>query len=422
VRLASAYCVLAIAAWTVFGPARVFSADAKEAAVKKLGRQELIQARALALDFMLRLQDLDNDSPDYGSFWYCYYPDGKLPASIKPRRGITHFDQPYMENAGFVLEAFAEASALPDGKRYLDASAVCIEDWFIKRLQFDKDHHPKAAGALAHNVGHPIVLTFDNGEAARGTLYIYRKTGNPEYLKLVEQIAHWAINTCLKPDGSMLTAIDLSSGAGGYRDPDGMVYQARGWGWTLAELWKETGKEEYRLAAERILRWTVAQQRPNGWLAPCHEYAFYGVEGLYFGGKLLGNKETVAAAGKFLDASIKLPRHPQWDFLYLSYTPDWVPSATGDQQGMWNVDGQQARLCYNFYKDTKDRRYLAEGDRILRELLGIQVRESKDPMMIGGLPKSCGTSPWHTRLSTCSLKYFIDVVTLRLNIGDIPLE
>jgi hypothetical protein len=425
VRNVSVRCVLAVAAWAVLGPAWAVSADTKEPAARRLGRQDLIQARSLAIEHLLRLQDLDPKSPDYGAFWDAYYPEGvALPGKGKyfgdhePRRGITQFCQPYMEVAGFTLETLAEASALPGEQRCLEAAAKCVDEWFIKRLQLGEERSD-VAGAMPFNVGHKIVYTFDNGEAMRGTLCVYHKTRNPAHLQLVEQIAQWGIGKRLRPDGSMFTAIDLSSGAGGYTDPDFMVYQGRAWGWSLLELWKETGKEQYRDTGEKVLRWVLGQQQPSGFMGPgCLEYGAYAAEGLYFGGKILANEQMIAAARKFLDAAIRAPHSPQ-GFLYVAYRPDWTPA---DSNCLWSVEGQHARLCYTFYRDTKDVRYLKEGDRILRMLLNIQVRESKDSMMIGGLPCMNGSGPEATRLPLWTAKYFVDCVNLRLNLEDAPLD
>ena len=379
----------------------------------KPSKKDLVDSRKLALEWILNDQILDKENPDYGGFWDAYYPD--IEEQARREIGDMIYRQPYMEVVGFTLPTLVECSRLLDEAKYLRSADLCVEEWFKKRLQY-KGKDKLAYGALKHNSFTPIYFAFDNAQALRGALSVYRATGKEDQLELAKDIARWEMEIMQNPDGSFKLRYE--------QEKDKVllskeVYQARVC-WGLAELWRETGEEAYREAAERGLSWVLSQQHENGWLTSCQEYSLYAIEGLYFGGKIFSRKEFVEAARKGIDAFLKAPRNEDGS-LYYHYNSDFTPQISvmerAGQWGFYSADGQLARLCYYIFKDSGEKRYLEEGDSILEMLYSLQEKESENPCIRGGIRHhGKGDTPWHTRLPIWTVKYFVDIINLRLRL------
>ena len=116
---------------------------------------------------------------------------------------------------------------------------LCVEEWFKKRLQY-KGKDKLAYGVLKHNSFTTIYFTFDNAQALRGILSVYRATGKKDNLELAKDIARWEMKIMQNPDGSFKLRYEQGKDKVVLSKE---VYQARVY-WELAELWRETGNED----------------------------------------------------------------------------------------------------------------------------------------------------------------------------------
>ena len=368
---------------------------------------ELITAKGLAVEWILKDQITDPSNPDYGAYWGAYYPSqGK-------------YQEPYMETASFTLPTMVRCYLQTKDDRLLKSVNLCVNGWMKKALQY-KDHgHPQldknAYGALKHNSYTPRFFTFDNGEAVRGVVFVYRLTKDWSQLQLAGEIAEWLIDVMQNPDGSFRTNYDLHPGKFDTYSDVKPVYHGRT-AWSLLELWRETGNRKYKDAAVKALTYVKSQQRDNGWfetVGGLTEYMMYAAEGLYYSGKIMNNTSYVEAAMRTIRGFARAPHKDRGD-LYEFYDENWKPFKT--EWAFNSEDGQQAVMCYNLYLDKEDKEFLDEGDACLLWLYQQQDRQSGNPGTYGGIPNSVGVTDWHTRYPIWSVKYFIDAIDLKLKI------
>ncbi len=198
-----------------------------------------------------------------------------------PARG---WSAPYPETTGYLIPTLI-ASGLPAGDDFALTRAQSLGSWLLTLQQ--------TAGfwnAGTHPAKRPEPSVFNTAQIIDGLCALDRATGESVWIDAAHRAAGW------------LTAGIDANGAfsrGNYRDDFNPTYYTQV-AWPMLEVWKRTGDNSLRVAADRILRSVVAKRQTNG---AFHDWGFnrgapafthtiaYLLRGLIESARLLGEPE-----------------------------------------------------------------------------------------------------------------------------------
>jgi len=373
---------------------------------------QLMESRRLVLEWLLRTQVTDSAHVNYGGFYRQFlYP-----------KQMRYNNSSFTECVGMVMNTLCQCYVEDKDARILKALKLGADN-YLKECQY-AGSDPNIHGAISDSHGDPVTpesyYSFNNAEAMRALVRLYRITGERRYLQMATAHADWLVNVMLNPDGSYLT--NYSQGM--FNNPKvwngNYTHQARV-AWSLLEVWKDTQGETHREGAIRTLEWVLSKQHANGWFELCGnvaEFEMYCTEGLYYGGKILKNARYQEAAKKTIDAFCKVQQVMPGNFHFL-YDYRWEPCPTDGVMDRMGVNLQFASLCYKLFLDTGDDRYLRAADACLEYVYRHQYRDSEDPRILGAIPEytTWGKNrPEDEDLSTFSARFYLDAVDVRLDI------
>jgi hypothetical protein len=182
---------------------------------------------------------------------------------------------------------------------------------------------------------------------------------------------------------------------------------------------QDTGEERYQKAAIRIIEAAIQQQDLNGWFcnnclmnsdAPISHTICYTLQGILEVGLLAGRDDFVASAQR--GAEPLLPQISPDGFLYGSFRSDWTPSM---RASCLTGNAQLAVVCYRLYEHTRDTKYKLAADSLVNYLKALQVLDSEDPGLDGGIPGSFPLLGSYMRIGypNWATKYFLDALLLQ---------
>ncbi|MCU7519722.1 MAG: radical SAM protein [Ignavibacteria bacterium] len=156
------------------------------------------------------------------------------------------WDVAYPETTGYIIPTFLHYYRITKKQEYKDY-AVMMGDWEMA-IQWENGGVGEPIGVIAHK---PRV--FNTGQVMLGWLALYQETGKTEYLDASIRAGNW-IAEIQREDGSW----NMNT----YRGPKSYKVRVA---WALLELYKITNINKYKTAAEKAIKWTLSQARPNGW-------------------------------------------------------------------------------------------------------------------------------------------------------------
>ncbi len=205
---------------------------------------------------------------------------------------------PYPETTGYIIPTLlACAKVWPEEQRELDLLGRALEmgNW-LSSIQLPSGAF--SAGVWHGKPGKPSV--FNSGQILFGLIALWKETGEEFWRDRGIRCAHWL---------ARVQAEDGTWRRYNYRNVYSN-YSCRV-AWAMALAGKHWDAPKLMVAAERNLQSVLRWQTDNGWIDRCgfsakrppslHTFA-YTVRGLLEGGRLLGNRDVVNAAGLAAEA------------------------------------------------------------------------------------------------------------------------
>jgi hypothetical protein len=308
----------------------------------------------------------------------------------------------YPEVTGYIIPTFWDA-AKALARQDLGARAVRMADW---ELTVQCDAGGWQGGYQGD--GQPMVV-FNTGQVIRGLLRTWQETGEARYLDGAVRGGRW-ITDAQEPDGSWGRA----NFKGMRRVYDSYVAAP------LAMLWRATGDERYRGAAERNTAFVLSQQHENGWFdnadnspyfpdTPVTHTICYTIDGLIEVGELLRDDDAVRAAE--LAAGELLHRAEIWPRLYARVDRDWRPAT---RSVCLTGVAQLGIVFMRLYARNADPRYLNASLKLLDFLSWVQRLNGIGDSQRGGIAGSYPIWGLYCPLKypSWATKYFIDLILL----------
>jgi hypothetical protein len=189
--------------------------------------------------------------------------------------------------------------------------------------------------------------------------------------------------------------------------------------WPLYRFGQLVGDKRYVEAAVRAVEAAVGEQAANGWFAhncltrpaaPLTHTIGYTMQGILEVGFLAGRADFVAAVERA--ARPLLARIAPSGFLHGRYDADWKPASSSS---CLTGSAQIAGVFYRLFEHGGDSQYREGAERVVDCLKGLQILDSSNPGVHGGLAGSFpilgeymtgGYPNWAT-------KYFLDALMLQ---------
>jgi len=379
---------------------------------------------ALGMDFLRRAVIDDPADPDNCGILHMYHVE------------LGGWNRPYMELAGQVVrEAFLPYADYTGDEQWHDLARSVIVDGVLAHVSCTDPSSP--AFGLLHNCADPLCdygspleaeemvqyrldrqayraahpdcrrgaliwYTFDSAEILMAAILLSMRRREPVLDEFIgRSLARFT--SLLNEFGTIPQHFSELDGRWHY--PCEATTHSRLL-WT-AGLLRQAGMRELDGAMiDRIARGILDRQQPNGIILTNEpgepmvaEFIIYCIEGLFWGGTLLGKPEWITAAKRSFDALLAAP-HVLAGTPYFWYNTDWTvhPTWTDENCGIsremhhMSVTGQMARLAWLFCKDTGEEHYLGVYQRAVDLLFCQQDRRSTGPAR-GGMPRSVNM-PW----------------------------
>jgi hypothetical protein len=252
----------------------------------------------------------------------------------------------YPETTGYIIPTFIDlAVSMNDNELYRRATAMA--DWELSIQEKDGSFRGGAVDSGYDS------FVFDTGQIVFGFIAAYKATKQTKYLDAAVRAGNWLV--AVQDAAGMWSRFTFHS------IPH--VYYTRV-AWALAELGNVTHESAFVQAADRNVRWAVAQQRSNGWfdmagfterghLTPFTHTIAYTIEGVLETGVCLGRDDYVAAARRAADSMCGVIR----DDGYLAGELDsgWQPRA---RYSCLTGNAQLSIILLRLYEIYRDTRYL----------------------------------------------------------------
>lgn len=309
---------------------------------------------------------------------------------------------PYPEVSGYIIPTMLNLARQFPSELNADeikTRASSIADWLVviqhtdgsyqAGLYYDAKihgHRPLAQRVTAG--GEP--WAFETGQILCGLSAMYEETGEKRYLSAGVKAADWLVQQ-QSADGTWACegqGVPVSFSALTARH--------------LASLAKVTGKKNYEEAAIKNCNWVLSQQNNVGWFNACsHTPGFppwthgigYAAQGLLETGICLGKDEYIEGAMKTADALLRVYSLKGFKSVYRQekgFLPARFSSAWRSKDNFSCLVGNaQIALVWSIlYQVTNDIRYLNGALKINHDLKSLQVLESPNFGIAGGIKGS----------------------------------
>lgn len=344
-----------------------------------------------AVDWIARAQDATPDDGIARGYSVLYSPYFRS-------RG---WQPSYPETTGYLIPTLFEA-ARELGRAELSARACRAADWEIA-IQL-----PSGAvqGGVIGEGRTPAI--FNTGQVMFGWLAALEITGEPRYAEALRRAGQYLVSA-MDPEGQ------FREGESDFARKDATLYNARVT-WALAEAGQALSEPGFSEAARRHLRMVVSRQAANGWFPDCcltdpqrpllHTVA-YTIRGLLEGGRVLDDRQILAAGIRAAAALLPLVRVDGW--LPGRFAADWSPAVK------WSCLTGEVQMANNWMRlhlVTGEPRWLEPVQRVLEFVKRTQNRTSADPGLRGGIKGSAPMSGDYGRheILNWATKYFADAL------------
>lgn len=303
----------------------------------------------------------------------------------------------YVETTGYILPTLFRFARHSSYRReeVLDAARRSGE-WLVN-VQFRDGSYG--------NPSHYVPTVFDTGQVIFGLLALYRDGGSASALAAAVRAGEW------------LCACQNASGCwelGAYHD-QGHTYYAEV-SWALLLLWKASGDERFRRAAERNLGWVLGNQRPNGFYErasfdegtpPILHAVAYAIQGVLESGLVLADESLIQSARRAADALAAEQKRA--GILRARYDAAWRSRARYRcLTGLAQMGVVWSRLFQRF----GDEAYREQAARLVGYLRRRQLVAARQCQLRGGLlgsaPAWGGYFPF--RLPNWGVKFYLDLL------------
>lgn len=319
----------------------------------------------------------------------------------------------YPETTGYIIPTlydYAEYFAQP---QYRDA-AWRMARWEARELLPEGGVR---AGTMNAEVVAPTV--FNTGQVLFGLARAARETGDVTIRSALVRAADWLVNVqdedgCWRRFHSPFTTTKMAT------------YNTRS-AFGLVRTFEVTGDQKYLDAADRNVRWAIAQAQPNGWLpgnclthnaddsALTHTIA-YSIRGILEVGVALGKGDYVSHALKMARAVAKAQNDD--GSLAAYYDPHWRRAAR------WSCVTGNAQMAINWLRlahETGEGALQAHAIAANRFNMSIQDLDTPDDNRRGAIkgshPLNGGYMTW--RYPNWAAKFFMDALMLEAMRGRI---
>jgi hypothetical protein len=324
--------------------------------------------------------------------------DGGIPACFDLLRG--RWAPSYPETTGYTIPTlFACAAHLRQVE--LRGVAIALADYLLTKRTPEG-----GVGHWKQRDGQGVApVVFDTGQVIFGWLAAWSETNNPVYLQAAVESADW------------LVGVQSESGAWvRYQHLDTIKVIDTRVAWALLELAQVTSRLSYVTAAQRNLDWALTQQRSNGWLDhaafrsskdPFTHTIAYTAEGLLESGILLNEPRYIVAAEKVARALLRQQRSD--GSLASTYNAAWHPTS---RSSCLTGNCQVALLWLRFYRLSEDISYLDAACKAIASVAATQNLRTSNLNVRGAI---AGSYPIYGRYErfkypNWAAKFFIDAL------------
>lgn len=209
-----------------------------------------VQILIYVRDLFKQVQIAKSDSEHLNATlkWLCLSQDVE---NGKGCSGVYSFEKgwkpPYPETTGYIIPTFICYGDITGDPEYLER-AIRLGDWEIE-IQLK-------TGAVRGGIGineYPIV--FNTGQVILGWVSLFDRTGIAKYREAAIKAGKWLIENQDEDGGWSKNTYNNIPHA----------YNSRV-AWAMLELTRISGANQFKVAAENNVRWTLSQARGNGWI------------------------------------------------------------------------------------------------------------------------------------------------------------
>ncbi len=310
---------------------------------------------------------------------------------------------PYPETSGYIIPSMFDCTdPLEDDS--LRTRALEIADWEIV-VQM-------ANGAVMGGVlnSNPTPAVFNTGQVMLGWLRAYQESGDIRYLNAARRAADFLLGV-QDEDGAW------RRGNSAFVMAATPTYNSRV-GWALILFGQQLSEEAYVEAGVRNMSYTLTQQTETGWFrsnclsdhsAPLLHTICYAIEGLLGAYQALGTAEYLEAAK--LSAESLIPLVGADGRIAGQFDAAWHGTVE------WNCltgCAQLAAILFTLRGITREERYQATGERLLRFLKRTQNCVSEDGGLRGGIKGSYPFDGNYGRyeILNWATKFYVDALIL----------
>lgn len=317
----------------------------------------------------------------------------------------------YRETTGYIIPTFLRYAVQKNSVSFRDR-AVVMADWELGVQCED--------GAFGEVLGNGLVgkKVFNTGQVILGLCVLYDETGDSRYLLAAKKAADWLL-AHQEENGSWVK----------YTTAGARTYHTRV-AWALLEVWKRSGKEEYKESAVRQLEWTLVRQNELGWFKdtsltdpnrPWTHLVGYTIAGLFESALLLGREGE-----GYLDAALHALIASAQPYIRVykdsSASPTLLPTTLDSSWGSKDRDScltGNAQIAFYWLKG-----YLLQGnaelqvaaEQMIRELKRVHVLEGAGKEIVGGVPGSYPVNGAYCpyMMINWGAKFFADLLLLHI--------
>jgi uncharacterized protein YyaL (SSP411 family) len=354
-----------------------------------------------AIQWICRAQDTFHDGGVARSYSLVYNPyferKGWIPS--------------YPETTGYIIPTMFDYARLTNSQE-INERAIRMADW---ECEVQMGNGAVQGGTIDQT---PTPAIFNTGQVIFGWLRAFQETRKEKYLECAIKAGRYLVEQQEK-DGSWRK--NLSNYASSQMPF--YTYNTRT-AWALLLLSTFGNGESFKDASIRNIDFALGQQLDNGWFKsnclndpsqPLLHTIGYCIQGILEVGVLLNNLNYINSAKRATDALIEKQRND--GSLAGCFNDKWEPTVS------WSCltgDAQMSHIWGRFFQVTGQDRYLECMKKINRYLMGVQLLQTNNPDIYGGIG---GSDPLHGgygrfEILNWTIKFFIDALMLEIYIRD----
>lgn len=354
-----------------------------------------------AVQWMCHAQDAFNDGGVARSYCLVYNPyfhrKGWIPS--------------YPETTGYIIPTMFDYAHAVKNQEIHDR-AIRMADW---ECEVQMANGAVQGGTVDQT---PTPAIFNTGQVIFGWLRAFQETRKDKYLDSAIKAGKYLIEQQEKDGSWRKNLSDYASSQMSF-----YTYNTRT-AWALLLLYTVDNSLQFRDAAICNIDFALKQQLDNGWFKsnclndpsrPLLHTIAYCIRGILESGILLNNKNYIKKAKKAADALREKQRKD--GSLAGRYNDKWEPAVS------WSCltgDAQISIIWGRLFQVTGESKYLDCMKKINRYLKGVQLLQTNNPDIYGGIS---GSDPLHGgygsfEILNWAVKFFIDALILEISVWD----